>query len=198
MSEVVYSSEDLTVYGGPSTINVAIDIGPQGIRGSRIYAVTADPRTLPTSQLPPDLIPTDLGINITPSSPDYLTVYQKVGSLPQEWEALYSIFPNVYSIKSSVTFTDGVALTSIPITEVFTIADANYSLNRFTVQVDVESSLDGDGNPRLGVSGYSLYIEPNASNIPILYVKITASEFNGVTFAPISGVRQVHLFSTVV
>jgi hypothetical protein len=195
MSEVVYSSEDLTVYGGPTSLRVDVDFGPAGIRGSRIYGVLGDPRTLPTAQLPVDLIATDLAVNVNPSDPNYLTVYQKVGFLPQEWIDLYSIVPNVFSTKQTLTFANGLTTASIPLSTIFTVPD--YSLARFTVQYVIEGGTDNDGNPIIVSSGMNLSVRA-AQDQQYLDLKLNAVEFNGTSWTKINGARVVHLFATVV
>lgn len=195
MSEVVFSSEDLTVFGGPASIDVSVDIGAQGIRGTVIHALPADPRTLATNQLPSDMIPGDLGINITPSSIDYLTVYQKVGSLPQEWITLYSIFPNVYFTKVEANFVDGV--TTVPIALSTNFVVDNYDISNFSVQLIVESLPDGSNNPIPLLSSMTLSVRPTSTQ-QFLDVKIKTLQFVGGTWSNISGIRTVHITATVV
>ena len=54
MADVILSTEDLTVFGGPALISLDVDFGPSGSRGSRIYGVVADPR-LSTTPKPQDI-----------------------------------------------------------------------------------------------------------------------------------------------
>jgi len=44
--DVVLENDDLVVIGGPSSIDIALDIGPQGTRGSKIFTNSASPTTL--------------------------------------------------------------------------------------------------------------------------------------------------------
>ena len=37
MTDVVLSNDDITILGPPSTIELSVDIGPQGDRGSQIF-----------------------------------------------------------------------------------------------------------------------------------------------------------------
>lgn len=48
--DVVVQQDDLVVLGPPSSIDVAIDIGPQGEAGSQIFAGGQDPNTLTAAQ----------------------------------------------------------------------------------------------------------------------------------------------------
>ena len=66
MAEVLISSDDLTVLGGPSTVAVDLDFGATGTRGSLIYASNGDPN-LPASGIPAGVLPYDLAINISAS-----------------------------------------------------------------------------------------------------------------------------------
>lgn len=196
MAEVVFSSEDLTVFGGPSSINLDIDIGAQGVRGTVIHGLIADPRTLATSQLPSDLIPRDLGINISPSTPDYLTVYQKVGTSPQEWISLYSIFPNILFTKGQYSFNaDGV--TTVPIALSTNFIVDSYDISNFSAQVTVESLPDGSNNPIPVNSSITLSVRPTATE-QFLDIKIKAIQFSGGSWIPVTGIRTVHALASVV
>ena len=44
MADILLSNDDLTVFGGPETINLDLDFGPTGDRGSIIIGVQGDPR----------------------------------------------------------------------------------------------------------------------------------------------------------
>ena len=55
MPEIVVSSEDLTVFGGPATVNVEVDFGPAGSRGSYIYNIAGSPNEYP------NLLPSGFG-----------------------------------------------------------------------------------------------------------------------------------------
>ena len=37
MADVVLSNDDLTVLAGPSTVELLVDIGPTGTRGSKFF-----------------------------------------------------------------------------------------------------------------------------------------------------------------
>ena len=193
MVDVVLNTDDLTVLGGPASIDLDVDFGTQGIRGSRIYAVIADPRTLPSSQLPADLIPFDLGIVITPSEPDYLKVYQKQGTSVNDWIALYDIVPNVFSTKSVVTFDSGVASAQIPVSTVFS-GLTSYDVANFAVQYEIE----GTTTPPLPIASASSLSVVAVNGVQVLNITVTAYEFDGTNWSLLSGDRSVSLFVTVV
>lgn len=47
--DIVLENDDIVVLGPPTSIDVAVDIGPQGPRGSRTFTGAADPNTYTTS-----------------------------------------------------------------------------------------------------------------------------------------------------
>tara|TARA_B110000503_G_scaffold106718_1_gene159392 strand:- start:3499 stop:3786 length:288 start_codon:yes stop_codon:yes gene_type:complete len=90
MAEVVLSSQDLVVLGGPSKVEVDINFGVQGTRGTRIYGLSADPR-LATTTKPEDLIMFDIAIIISPTEDDYRIMYQKNGPGDEDWVQLIDL-----------------------------------------------------------------------------------------------------------
>lgn len=193
MADVILSSEDLLVLGGPSSITLDVDFGAQGIRGSRIYAVISDPRTIDPNLLPVDLIPFDLAVVVTPSEPDYLKVYQKQGEDRNDWIALYDIVPGVFSTKQDVVFENGVAQAQIPVSEVFS-GLTSYNVANFAIQYEIE----GDATPPLPIaSSHVLNIVP-VDNAQVLNVTVTAYEFDGTSWSLLSGTRPVSIFLSVV
>ncbi len=194
MVDVVLATEDLTVFGGPSSINLDVDFGPTGPRGSRIYGVAADPR-LSTTEKPPSLQNYDLAIVITPSEPDYLTVYQKIGVTTEEWVQFASLVPNLHATKYNVTFTAGVATISLIASDIF-ILDS-YTADKFMVQVNLENA-----NPLLVrpvSTGVTLSVT-TVSNKKVLNITIAAAEIDPTTgvWSAVTGERIVHIFASVV
>lgn len=185
--DVIVDSDDLIVLGGPSSISVSVDNGPQGIRGSRIYGVLADPR-LESTDKPEDLLPYDLAMVVSPDQPDYLSVYQKIGQSAIEWIKLASIAPNVFSAKATVTFASGIASSQIPVSQVFTVSD--YDVSHFTVQLQIE------GDYPISHS-LSLSVIP-ANGEQYLNIVVNAIEFDGSSWSSISGDRTVHIFATAI
>jgi hypothetical protein len=194
MVDVILSTEELTVFGGPASINVDIDFGPTGTRGSRIYGVEADPR-LSTTDKPGDIQNYDIAMVISPSESDYLTVYQKIGTTTNEWIQFASLVPNVFSTKATVEFDAGVAQGILPVSDLFTLDTNAYIPDNFMVQVSVENP-----NPELlkpVSTGYSLSVV-DANGKKYLIINTTAVEYNATTLSwlPVDGQRIVHLFVT--
>lgn len=198
MVDVVYSSNDLTVVGGPSSINVNVSSGSRGIRGSRIYSVSADPRTLTTQELPSDLLEYDLAIVVDSDTQDAFSIYQKTGTSPQDWEPLPPLALNVFSTKTSIAFNEfGIALAAIPVSVIFDLED--YSVDKFVVQYQLEDTNEG-GNTYPVSSSISLSVVPDLeNNIQNLVAVIKAVEFSGTAWVPVtSSLRTIHAFITVI
>lgn len=191
MAEVLLSTDNLTVLGGPTTINLETDFGGTGTRGSLIYASNGVPGT-PNSGIPESVLPYDIAINISASSNRYLTVYQYFSADGVSgWNELTRLSPNAGSVNLDIDFVEGAGQIAIPvasITENATLTPAN-----FNIQYAIESV-----TPMMT----SILVAPSfivQNNITYLGFQINAVEFNGVGLAPVDGVtKKVHLFITVV
>lgn len=187
MADIVLTTEDLTVFGGPSSINLDVDFGPTGTRGSRIYGVSADPR-LATTVKPTDIQNYDIAMVISPSESDYLTVYQKTGTVAEDWIQFASLVPNVYSAKAYVTFSSGVATGIVPVSDLFTLD--TYTADQFQVQISIEQ----EGAQTLPTSvGFSLSITDVGAK-KYLIITTSAVEFDTGTWQAVNGERIAHLF----
>lgn len=196
MTEVVLSTEDITVFGGPSSINLDVDFGATGPRGSRIYGVSADPR-LATTEKPPSLQNFDLAMVISPSEPDYLTVYQKIGVTTEEWAEFATLVPNIFATKEVVDFDNGLGSITLIASDLFILDE--YTADPFMVQVRLE-----DENPLLNrptATGVSIAVVPGTGPLAskkLLVITITAAEIDPTTgiWSAVDGERTVHLFVT--
>ena len=63
MVDVLLNTDDVVVLGPPETINVQVDIGPTGQRGSQVFVGSGDPNVVDIGQTP---IYNDLYINTSP------------------------------------------------------------------------------------------------------------------------------------
>lgn len=189
MADIILSTDDLTVFGGPASIDVDVDFGPTGSRGSRIYGVAADPRLVTTTK-PTDIQSYDIAMVISPSEPDFLTVYQKIGSNADEWIQFASLVPNVYSAKSYITFTDGAATGIVPVSDLFALE--TYTADQFMVQLQIE---DEAGTTLPTSVGINLSITDIGAK-KYLVIAATAAEFSSGTWSNLVGERIAHLMIT--
>ena len=117
--ESLVSSDQLAVFGGPSSIDLNVDYGPQGQRGSLIFTGNGKP-TDPGVDLEfnnevynsQSAQPFDLFINLNPDDFEYLFLYQYGfvnGVLT--WSRVLRLIPNTAIANIPVIFYNGEAVT---------------------------------------------------------------------------------------
>lgn len=119
MVDISQASNDVSLIGGPAVVNVEVDFGPPGQRGSQIYTGPGNP-TDPGIVIPSIQI-NDLFINLDPSSLDYLYLWQ-YGSQDGviAWRKVLRLVPNTLLFNPLIKFINGVAHTTILFNNVYT------------------------------------------------------------------------------
>ena len=93
MPDVVLSNDDLTVLSGPEVIELLVDIGPTGTRGSKVFVGIGNPNSL--SGL--GQILNDMYINTAPGE-NYGYLYQYVSEPGGDsWVEVLRLNPTIYS-----------------------------------------------------------------------------------------------------
>jgi hypothetical protein len=197
MADILLSNDDLTVFGGPESISLDLDIGPQGDRGSIIIGVLGDPRdSNVAATIVQDTQALDIAIDYNPYSTTYKTVFQKVstgGSL--QWTELVSLKTNFYSEIKTVTAADGkLTIPPINVTEIYDLSAGEVTSDKFNVQYSI-SSPDSAGLLATNLVVKDLVTSQGFLALPL---EIKGVEYDGTTWGPITGPKKVHLFITVV
>ena len=191
MVDVLLNTEDVVVLGPPETIDVLIDIGPQGTRGSKIIVGSGEPNALTSSGviLGQTLILNDMYINTAPGT-DYGYMYQYV-SQPgtNAWVSVLKVNPAIYSSIRTVSFTSGSGSTTIPISDIVTVSGSPLTASNFNVQFQIEGA-----NPIAS----SMEIPALAGAGTNLVINFDAIEYSGGTWSNLSGSKIVHLFISIV
>lgn len=193
MAEVILSSDSLTVLGGPATVDVEVDFGPEGDRGSYIFVGEGDPNS-PSTVIGQDPAVFDLYINLDASdSSDYLAMYQYQNVDGSNiWTKLLKLIPNTYSVNNTGTFVDGERSINIPVINVVPLDQvANISAANFNIQYNILNN-----NPVS--SSLSVGELVSQDDIVILPLTINAIEYSDGAWSNLSGQKTVHLFITVV
>jgi hypothetical protein len=189
--DVLLNTEDVVVLGPPETLDVLIDIGPQGTRGSKIIVGSGEPNALTSSGviLGQTLILNDMYINTAPGA-DYGYMYQYV-SQPgtNAWVSVLKVNPAIYSSIRTVSFTSGSGSTTIPISDIVTVAGSPLTASNFNVQFQIEGA-----NPIAS----SMEIPVLAGAGTNLVINFDAIEYSGGTWSNLSGSKIVHLFISIV
>ena len=191
MVDVILDTEDIRVLGGPARVDLELDFGKQGNRGSEIYAGYGKP--IPEN-LPTGFQLKDLYINIDPSDDEYSCIYQYVttvvdDSAINEWELLLRLSPAQRSINTSLDFTAGVATYSFPIENYF----PDDVLAQITADViNVQVSFRGANPVAYSISNIGITTIQNPPNT-LLDIEFTAVEFNTGSWADLDGIYDVQL-----
>ena len=171
--EVVLESQEISVLGGPSNIEVQLDTGATGTRGSLVYAGAG----LPSASTIPNyssVLPGDLYVNIADGQ-NYSWLYQYlIKPAGATWEPLLALNPVFYNSIREVAFVDGSATISIPLSSITTSFSA-LTANNFSVQLTFENE-----------NSVSYAISSKQVVSSDLVITIKAAEFNGTTWSAYS------------
>ena len=185
MPDVVLSNDDLTVLAGPATVELLVDIGPTGTRGSKFFVGIGNPNSL--SGL--GQILNDMYIDTAPGS-NYGYLYQYISEPGgSSWVEVLRVSPTIYSKLHTVNFNAGSSAYAgtgtiiIPITDIST--SAGLTAENFNIQYSIQNT-----NP-LASSLSSVQISGTD-----LVINLEASEYNGTWDAFYDEV-SVHIFVSV-
>lgn len=183
----VVSSEDLVVLGPPSSVSVAVDIGPKGERGSAFYTGFGDPNGnslfYSSADVPKvgDLfIRRDLGAN-------YGLVYRLVTVTGgTSWQPILKFQPITYNLSSSASFTSGVASVTFPLEDFYYNSPTDLDVQSIIIQATVEL----DNPVMLSVSNKEI---KTISSIKSLVTELTGAQLNSGSISMLSGSLKVNL-----
>jgi hypothetical protein len=198
MADILLSNDDLTVFGGPESISLDLDIGPQGDRGSIIIGVLGDPRdTSVASTIVQETQALDIAIDYSPYSTTYKTVFQKVssgGSL--QWTPLISLKTNYYSSIKNVTAANGtLTIPPINVADIYGSSGITAATSAaFNVQYSI-SSPETAGPLATNLIVKELITSQGFLALPL---EIKGVEYIDDAWEPMTGPKRVHLFITVV
>lgn len=184
MPEVLLSNDELTVLGPPSNIDVVVDFGPKGTRGSQVFVGNGNPNVIEIGQIP---LLNDLYINISPGD-EYSYLYQYVsepGSFT--WIPILKVNPTLYSKIETKTFVDGEYELIIPISDIATVTGTSLTSSNFNFQYTIENN-----NPT--ASSFSI---PALTDPDYLVINLNALEYNSGWVALDKEVK-LHIFISIV
>jgi hypothetical protein len=211
MAEVAYSSEDITVLGGPSKVTLELEVGPPGNRGVFVMFGFLNPNDDNAEFIAvPQLF--DLYVVVNPASEDYLQMYQylnKDGTLL--WDPAIRLRQNVYSTNRPITFSAGsgrvdINLADIGLANLDDVALPGSSLF-FNVQASFANLNLDDFNPLAPLNPQTMPIassvvvqdafqeESGELSLPIFF---NAAEFDGTDWSPIDDKTIVAYLTVIV
>jgi hypothetical protein len=185
MPDVLLSNDDVTVLGPPNIVEVLVDIGPTGTRGSQVFAGIGDPNIIEIGQTP---ILNDLYINASPGA-DYGYLYQYVSSPGgNTWIEILSVNPTIYSENHLTTFTSGVAQIVIPVADIITITGTPLSADNFSIRYSIAHD-----NPIAS----SMTIPALVGAGDNLVINLTAVESTAGVWSNLTGEVVTHIFISI-
>jgi hypothetical protein len=191
MVDVLLNTEDVVVLGPPETIDVLVDIGPQGTRGTKFIVGSGEPNPQTSSGvlLGQTLILNDMYINVAPGV-NYGYLYQYV-SQPggNTWTQVLRMNPAIYSAVETIAFTSGAGSITIPISNIVTVSGSPLTASNFSVQFQIEGA-----NPIAS----SMEIPALAGAGTNLVINFDAVQYSGGSWSALTGSKTVHLFISIV
>jgi hypothetical protein len=134
MPDVLLANDDITVLGPPEILEVLVDIGPTGERGSKVFVGLGDPNSVEIGQ---EIKLNDLYINAAQGL-DYGYLYQYVAEPGSNtWVQVLKVSPVLYSKIHSVNFTAGAGSITIPILNIVSATGTPLTAANFNVQYSI-------------------------------------------------------------
>jgi hypothetical protein len=191
MTEVILSNDDVTVLGPPDTVEVLVDIGPTGTRGSQVFVGIGDPNVIEIGQTP---ILNDLYINASPGE-NYSYLYQYVSEPGGDlWVEILKMNPTIYSKNFLTSFSNGEAQIIIPVSNIVSITGAPLVAENFSIQYSIRNNSPVSSSiiiPALAGTGENLVINLKAA-------EYTLESGPSADWQALEGTVGVDIFITIV
>ena len=190
MTDVLLSNDDITVLGPPAIVELLVDIGPSGTRGSQVFVGIGDPNSIVIGQTP---LLNDLFINTSPGG-ELGYMYQYVSEPGGDtWIKVLDLNPSIYSINYEAIFSAGTTSITIPIADIVEVTGSPLTADNFNVQHSITHS-----NPIAS----SISIPALTGDGSNLVVDITAVEYSSESgpaeWLELDGYLTVHLVVSIV
>ena len=191
MTDVWLNTDDITVLGPPEVVELLVDIGPKGDRGSQTYVGSGNPNSLMsgTTLFGNEILLNDLYINTSPGA-NYGYMYQYI-SQPggNSWVEILEINPTIYSKSFLTTYVDGVAEIVIPISNIVTVSGTPLTADNFSIQYSVAHT-----NP----VATSMQVPGLVGSGTQLVINFSGIEYTGSAWQNIDDSVTTHIFITIV
>ena len=184
MPDVLLSNDDVTVLGSPEVVQLLVDIGPKGDRGSQVLVGLGNPNNITIGQTP---FLNDLYINASPGA-NYGYLYQYVLQPGGEtWVEVLKISPTIYTEVRTAIFSSGIAALNIPIANITSLTGLTAA--NFAVRYSIAHT-----NP---ISS-SMQIPALTGDEDTLVINLKAVESSSGTWQNLASQVTVHLFISIV
>lgn len=133
--DIIISDPEITVLGPPASVDLQLDIGPQGIRGNRFFSGVGEPASNPTITNP---ILNDIYLRTDPSGAGYVYQYLPNITGALQWYVVFQLDPVIYNARESVTFSSGAGTLDIPLYFILGTFDQTINLSELQVIFSAE------------------------------------------------------------
>ena len=186
MVDVVLNNDDITIFAPPATVELLVDIGSRGARGSQFFVGVGNPNSINIGQVP-NL--NDLYINTSPGGElGYIYQYRSEPG-GNVWIEVLDIYPSVYSENAQVTFELGLAEVIIPISEIVTVTGTPLTSDNFSIQYSIAHT-----NPVAS----SMQIPALVGAGDNLIINLNAVEYASSTWSGLDESVTIHFNITIV
>lgn len=193
MADVVLTTDELLVLSGPSSVNVEVDFGPEGERGSLFFVSVGNPNTALTGQTPKSK---DLCVNILKTDNEYSYVYQynSDGADGFQWYPIIKLSPLQYNKILTGTFVDGSKVFNIPVNY---IVDEETSQTLTSANFNITYSIP-NSNPIASSIEIGSFTNDPGTGLQVIPVTVNAVEYVGSAWQDLDGVKTVHFVISIV
>jgi len=183
MPTVLVSNDDLTVLGSPEIVELLVDIGPTGTRGSKVFVGIGDPNSVGVGGGQTPLL-NDLYINTSPGT-NYGYLYQYI-SQPggNTWVEVLKMNPTLFSYIHETTYSSGIGQVVIPISSITT--QSSLTAENFNIQYNIS-------HPKITSSAITL-VETVGTN---LVINFKAIEYDS-SWSSLTGPVTTYIFISIV
>ena len=186
MTNVVLNNDDITIFAPPAIVELLVDIGPPGPRGSQFFVGVGNPNSVNIGQTP-NL--NDLYINTSPGGElGYLYQYRSEPG-GNVWVEVLDIYPSVYSENAQVTFEAGSAEVVIPVADIVTVTGTPLLSENFSVQYSIAHT-----NPVASAMQIPALVGAGTN----LVINLEAVEYAGAAWSALDDSVTIHFNITIV
>jgi hypothetical protein len=193
MADVVLTTDELLVLSGPSSINLEVDFGPEGERGSLFYVSVGNPNTALVGQTPKAK---DLCVNVLKTDNEYSYVYQynSDGANGFQWYPIIKLSPLQYNKIMTGTFVDGSKVFNIPVNY---IVDEETSQTLTSANFNITYSIP-NANPIASSIEIGSFTNDPGTGLQVIPVTVNAVEYVSSAWQDLTGVKTVHFVISIV
>ena len=214
MADDIAEITEITLSDGPSSVDVGVFNGVTGARGTWVIPGSGNPANYydpvrqkyvyddPTNALP-ELVAQfyDWYLDLDTSSPTYLATFQLKET--GQWEKIFKVVPNTYNTNRVLTFTGGVATTSVVVLKETLLLEQkfgnNFNLSNLDINIDIDLESIAPDLPYPVMPSFTVGTVTSDSTTYTFPLTIVATQVHPVNgLEAVSGNRIAHISISVI